>query len=117
MLYEVITEGYYNVDEIFHAQNTSCDFDLLNHDIPNKDDIFSIIYTSGNTGTPKGVVLSHKNIISQLHSINHFLKLDSKEVILSLLPLAHIFERMVMSFYVSHGVSIYFVDEISYNFV
>ncbi len=106
-------EGYYNVDEIFHAQNTSCDFDLLNHDIPNKDDIFSIIYTSGNTGTPKGVVLSHKNIISQLHSINHFLKLDSKEVILSLLPLAHIFERMVMSFYVSHGVSIYFVDEIT----
>jgi long-chain acyl-CoA synthetase len=106
-------ENYYNVDEIFHAQNTSCDFDLLKHNIPNEDDIFSIIYTSGNTGTPKGVVLTHKNIISQLHSINHFLKLDSKEVILSLLPLAHIFERMVMSFYVSHGVSIYFVDEIT----
>ncbi len=106
-------ENYYNVDEIFHAQNTSCDFDLLKHDIPNEDDIFSIIYTSGNTGTPKGVVLTHKNIISQLHSINQLLKLDSKEVILSLLPLAHIFERMVMSFYVSHGVSIYFVDEIT----
>lgn len=106
-------KGFYNVDDIFHEKNTSCDFDLLNHDVPNEDDIFSIIYTSGNTGTPKGVVLSHKNIISQLHNVNKILKLEKSEVILSLLPLAHIFERMVMSFYVSRGVSIYFVDEIT----
>lgn len=105
-------DSFYNVDDIFHAQNTTCDFDLLKHDMPNEDDIFSIIYTSGNTGTPKGVVLTHKNIINQLHSVNSILKLESNQVILSLLPLAHIFERMVMSFYVSRGVSIYFVDEI-----
>ncbi len=89
-----------------------CDIDSLEHDIPKEDDIFSIIYTSGNTGTPKGVVLTHKNIINQIHDVNTILPLPKEEVILSLLPLAHIFERMVMSFYLNRGVSIYFVDEI-----
>lgn len=105
-------ERFHNLDEIFHAQNTSCDFDLLKHDVPNEDDVFSIIYTSGNTGTPKGVQLTHKNIINQIKRVNEILPIKEDEVILSLLPLAHIFERMVMSFYLNRGVSIYFVDEI-----
>ncbi len=105
-------EGFYNLDEIFVMGTAQCDIDSLEHDIPKEDDIFSIIYTSGNTGTPKGVVLTHKNIINQIHDVNTILPLPKEEVILSLLPLAHIFERMVMSFYLNRGVSIYFVDEI-----
>lgn len=105
-------KNFHNLDDIFMAQNTSCDFDLLNHNKPSQDDTFSIIYTSGNTGTPKGVQLTHKNIINQIHNVNQILPIEKEEVILSLLPLAHIFERMVMSFYLNRGVSIYFVDEI-----
>ena len=78
----------------------------------NPDDVFSIIYTSGNTGTPKGVMLSHKNIVTQLHDINKLIDLPKGEVALSLLPLAHIFERTVMSYYLSRGISIYFVDDV-----
>ncbi len=106
-------KGFYNLDEIFVMGTTQCDIDDLEHNIPKEDDIFSIIYTSGNTGTPKGVMLTHKNIINQICDINKILPLSKKEVILSILPLAHIFERMVMSFYLNRGVSIYFVDEIT----
>jgi long-chain acyl-CoA synthetase len=78
-----------------------------------EEDLFSVIYTSGNTGTPKGVELTHKNIITQIKSISLLINLTPEKRILSLLPLAHIFERAVMSFYMSQGVSIYFVDEIT----
>ena len=77
-----------------------------------EEDTFSIIYTSGSTGVPKGVELTQTNIISQLHGINEEYHLSSKDRALSLLPLAHIFERAVMSYYLSQGVSIYFVDEL-----
>lgn len=106
--------NYYNVDDIFTSTQATCDInDLKKEYVPNEEDIFSIIYTSGNTGTPKGVQLTHKNIIQQLYDINKLINLqEQKDVILSLLPLAHIFERTVMSFYLSRGVSVYFVDEI-----
>ncbi len=106
-------EGFYNLDDIFMMEAVKCDILDLEQNVPNENDIFSIIYTSGNTGTPKGVMLTHKNIINQIHDVNSFFPLPQSEVILSLLPLAHIFERMVMSFYLNRGVSIYFVDEIT----
>lgn len=77
-----------------------------------KEDIFSIVYTSGNTGTPKGVELTHANIISQLYDINEYFKVHPYYKTLSFLPLAHIFQRTVMSFYLSHNLSIYFVDDV-----
>jgi len=106
-------DNYYNLDEILVMGKEICDRLEYIENKPNEDDIFSIIYTSGNTGTPKGVVLTHKNIISQLKDINEVIHLNEKETILSLLPLAHIFERAVMSYYLSRGVSIYFVDDIT----
>lgn len=77
-----------------------------------KEDIFSVVYTSGNTGLPKGVELTHANIISQLHDINLYFNVKSDYKALSFLPLAHIFQRTVMSFYLSHNLSIYFVDDV-----
>jgi long-chain acyl-CoA synthetase len=104
--------NFYNFDEILVIGKQICDstgftsFEALEYDI------FSIIYTSGNTGTPKGVMLTHKNIVSQLHDINSLINLEQHEVSLSVLPLAHIFERTVMSYYLSRGISIYFVDDV-----
>jgi len=78
----------------------------------NPQDLATIIYTSGSTGKPKGVELTHHNLISQIKATEQFFPLSRDDVILSFLPLAHIFERMVMMFYISQGVSIYFADEI-----
>jgi long-chain acyl-CoA synthetase len=86
-------------------------FEDLSNDLqPEK--LATIIYTSGSTGMPKGVELSHQNLISQIQDTEIFFPLKQEDVILSFLPLAHIFERMVMMFYLTQGVSIYFVDDI-----
>lgn len=78
-----------------------------------EDDLATIIYTSGSTGVPKGVSLTHKNLISQIHGATQRFPIDpSKDRILSCLPLAHVFERMVIYFYISTGTSIYFADDI-----
>ena len=105
--------NFYNFDEILVIGKQLCDSNGFVPYEADENDIFSIIYTSGNTGTPKGVMLTHKNIISQLRDINILIGLDNNEISLSLLPLAHIFERTVMSYYLSKGISIYFVDDIS----
>lgn len=74
------------------------------------DDLATIIYTSGTTGKPKGVMLSHKNILSNvLDSIPCFPPGDDFKA-LSFLPLNHIFERMVTFIYLFKGTSIYFAE-------
>jgi long-chain acyl-CoA synthetase len=75
-------------------------------------DLATIIYTSGSTGRPKGVELTHENLVTQLNDTAAFFTLQSDDRILTLLPLAHVFERMVMMFYLAHGVPIYFVDDV-----
>jgi len=77
-----------------------------------KHDLASVIYTSGSTGGPKGVCLTHGNLIAQIKDTNKSFPISDQDVILSYLPLAHIFERMVMYFYLLNNASIYFVDEV-----
>ncbi len=77
-----------------------------------EEDLATIIYTSGSTGRPKGVELTQKNIISQLKGARKLFPLDPEtDRALSLLPLAHIFERTLMYYYLSSGISIYFADD------
>ncbi len=76
-------------------------------------DLATIIYTSGTTGRPKGVMLSHKNIVS--NAINSTYRLPmvlGNSKALSFLPVCHIFERMLLYMYQYTGVSIYFAESI-----
>jgi long-chain acyl-CoA synthetase len=78
-----------------------------------KSDIATIIYTSGSTGKPKGVEITHDNLVHQIRGCHGRLELKrDSDVALSFLPLAHIFEGMVINFYISKGISIYFVDDV-----
>lgn len=72
-------------------------------------DLATIIYTSGTTGTPKGVMLSHENILSNVMACIPCFP-PEKERCLSFLPLNHIFERMVTNLYLFAGVAVYYAE-------
>lgn len=76
------------------------------------DDVASIIYTSGTTGIPKGVMLTHKNLISNILSVSDVIEFSEKDTVLSFLPLSHIFERMVTFTYLYKGCSIAYAESI-----
>ena len=82
-------------------------------------DLASVIYTSGTTGTPKGVLLTHENIVSNVMGSENRVPFEKgKYTGLSFLPCCHIFERMILYLYQYLGVSIYFaesIDKISDN--
>lgn len=72
--------------------------------------LVTIIYTSGTTGTPKGVMLSHENIMSNVTACKEYLPVNEQARALSFLPLNHIFERMVTYIYLMSGVSVYYAE-------
>lgn len=120
----------YSFDEIEGCKNWN-DLLVLGENQTNQDavenlknsikaeDLATIIYTSGTTGKPKGVMLSHKNIVSNVLDCDSripFEKGNSRAM--SFLPICHIFERMVVYLYQYNGVSIYFgesIEKISEN--
>ena len=82
------------------------------------EDLATLIYTSGTTGRPKGVMLSHKNIVSNVLSSKEYVPFDTGSTALSFLPICHIFERMIMYLYQYCGITVYFaeaLDKISDN--
>lgn len=81
------------------------------NDAVKPEDLLTLIYTSGTTGKPKGVCLTHHNIISNVEACTHLLTEDITKA-LSFLPLCHIFERMVVYLYISNGVHIYYAENL-----
>ncbi len=76
-------------------------------------DLATIIYTSGTTGVPKGVMLSHQNIVSNvLESMERLPIAMGRTKVLSFLPVCHIFERMLHYLYIYSGITIYFAESI-----
>jgi long-chain acyl-CoA synthetase len=80
-----------------------------------EDDIATIVYTSGTSGKPKGVVITYKNLARQIFDIQaSFHELNSSERAIAILPLAHIFQRTINLFYLSFGMNIYFVNDMQH---
>lgn len=76
------------------------------------EDLATLIYTSGTTGLPKGVMLSHNNIVSNVLACKNRLTVTRGNKVISFLPVCHIFERMILYLYQYKGVSIYFAEAI-----
>ena len=77
------------------------------------EDLATIIYTSGTTGVPKGVMLSHHNVVSNVISSSKRLPLTiGNASALSFLPICHIFERVILYIYMYNSVSVYFAESI-----
>lgn len=121
-------KGVFTFDNINGAANWQEVLDLGNDDSTqgevediansiNAEDLATIIYTSGTTGRPKGVMLTHHNIVSNVLAsdprIPRVKGLEYKEIkILSFLPICHIFERMLFYLYQYNGYSVSFAESI-----
>ncbi len=76
-------------------------------------DLATIIYTSGTTGVPKGVMLSHHNLVSNvLDSTPRLPIVEGESTVLSFLPVCHVFERMLHYLYIYNGITIHFAESI-----
>ena len=76
------------------------------------DDLATIIYTSGTTGEPKGVMLTHSNLVSNLIDSSGHLSFGEHDIALSVLPLSHVFERQAMYMYLHQGMAVYFAESL-----
>ena len=107
-------ENCKNWNLLFENDNKSLKGELIsrmNNVLP--DDLATIIYTSGTTGIPKGVMLTHRNIVSNILSASKRLpSMENKNKALSFLPLCHIFERIIIYMYYYSRVEIYFAESL-----
>lgn len=112
------TKNWKEVLELGEDESSQAEVEKIMASIK-EEDLATLIYTSGTTGKPKGVMLSHKNIVS--NALNSACRLPMEEGefrALSFLPVCHIYERMLMYLYQYSGVTIYFaesIDKISDN--
>jgi long-chain acyl-CoA synthetase len=75
-------------------------------------EIATLIYTSGTTGEPKGVILTHSNIISNVIDAGEKYDFSVHDVCLSVLPLTHVFERSAMYLYIFNGMSVFYAESV-----
>ncbi|MBP5983478.1 MAG: long-chain fatty acid--CoA ligase [Fluviicola sp.] len=74
------------------------------------EDLVTIIYTSGTTGNPKGVMLSHNNLLSNVLATEPIIPANEKSPVLTFLPICHVYERMLHYLYMRVGASVYFAE-------
>jgi long-chain acyl-CoA synthetase len=106
------SEGLPHWSEVVNLGKENADIDLEIHkNSITPDDLITLIYTSGTTGTPKGVMLTHQNLLSNVLNSAKLYPTGLTKV-LSFLPLSHIFERMVVYMYFYLGASVYYAESI-----
>jgi long-chain acyl-CoA synthetase len=96
--------------EKLKAENPDLIKDLTKAIEPN--DVATLIYTSGTTGEPKGVMLSHTNLISNVIDAGEKYQFSGKDKPLSVLPLSHVFERTGMYVYILNGACVHYAESI-----
>jgi long-chain acyl-CoA synthetase len=74
------------------------------------EDLATIIYTSGTTGEPKGVMLTHTNLVTNLIDSSGHLSFSTDDTVLSVLPYSHVLERLAMYMYLHHGMSVFYAE-------
>jgi long-chain acyl-CoA synthetase len=99
---------HWSVVQKLGQQHSGIDLEPLKAAITS-DDLLTLIYTSGTTGTPKGVMLTHGNLISNVMLSSNLYPSEVRRA-LSFLPLSHIFERMVIYMYLYLGISTYYAE-------
>jgi len=111
-------KSWKDVLELGKDASNQADVDAIK-DAVTTDDLATIIYTSGTTGLPKGVMLTHNNILSNVIDSTPKLPVEAgKTIVLSFLPVCHVFERMLLYLYQYNGISINFaegIDKITEN--
>lgn len=100
--------------EIVEIGKQHADESLLNSIRQNVQphDMATLIYTSGTTGIPKGVMLSHNNILSNCRATRVLCPFEKSWRALSFLPLNHIYERMLSYLYMYYGISVYYAESL-----
>jgi len=105
-------DKYHHLNDLIESGKKSKKSDVLekNRKSIDKDDVATLIYTSGTTGFPKGVMLSHDNILSNVKAAHWIFPVDETSRGLSYLPLCHVYERTVNYILQYKGVSIYYAE-------
>jgi len=109
--------GATNIDFLYnlgkeHEQDMAYTLHQLKQSI-GEDEMVTLIYTSGTTGIPKGVMLSHRNLVSNFTTHAHNFEMGPAHKAISFLPLCHIFERIVNYNFLYKGIGMYYVETLA----
>jgi long-chain acyl-CoA synthetase len=105
-------EGVKHISELIAFGKNNFDqakIDAIKNTI-SENDLFTLLYTSGTTGHPKGVMISHKGLLSNVKALQNLAPIQSGWRALSFLPLNHVYERVLNTLYLFKGVSIYYAE-------
>lgn len=106
-LYSLVNDS----DDYYQSLFKDSPSEKLKNETIDPSQLATILYTSGSTGLPKGVMLSHTNIMSVIKSVISLLPIHHKHTTASYLPLSHIFERVATYVFMTVGASIYYIDD------